>query len=707
MCKLAFFNIKKYRLLSFLFLGFLFVRGEERVRDIVIYGGTSAGITAAVQAKKMGNSVVVVSPDIHLGGLSSSGLGWTDSGKKEAIGGLAREFYHRVWRHYQSVDSWTWQAMEDYGNRGQGTPAIDGAKRTMWIFEPHVSEEIFETWVKEHDLDVIRNEWLDRERGVEISNGVIRAITTLSGNRYEGKMFLDCTYEGDLMAAAGVSYFVGREANSVYGETLSGVQTRSARSHQFKGKIDPFVIEGDPSSGLLARISDQPPGVEGSGDTKMQAYNFRLCLTQVEENRRPFPKPEKYDPLQYELLLRTLLKGSTHVFGKFDPIPNAKTDTNNHGPFSTDNIGMNYAYPEASYDERDRIIAEHETYQKGYFYFLCNDPRVPEEIRSKMSSWGLAKDEFEDQGNWPHQIYVREARRMVSDFVTTEHHLRGLKETPHSVGMGSYTMDSHNVQRYVATDTSGKPYVLNEGDVQVDPGGPYQISYNSLIPKEEECKNLLVPVCLSSSHIAFGSVRMEPVFMILAHSAATAASLAIEDGVIVQRVSYEKLKNKLMDDGQVLALEKNDFIASGHGIDPQTLSGVVVEGEQVNLLGDWTKSSSLRPFVGDGYFHDGNGGKGMRKAEFPFLTDRNGLHELRISYIPSGNRAGKVKYLVEDEKGLEEILVDQRKKGSVEKIWHSLGSFDFLKGKSYKVSLQNDDTEGYVVVDALQIIPLN
>lgn len=707
MCKLAIFNIKKYRLLSFLFLGSLFVRGEERVRDIVIYGGTSAGITAAVQAKKMGNSVVVVSPDIHLGGLSSSGLGWTDSGKKEAIGGLAREFYHRVWRHYQSVDSWTWQAMEDYGNRGQGTPAIDGAKRTMWIFEPHVSEEIFETWVKEHDLDVIRNEWLDRERGVEISNGVIRAITTLSGNRYEGKMFLDCTYEGDLMAAAGVSYFVGREANSVYGETLSGVQTRAARSHQFKGKIDPFVIEGDPSSGLLARISDQPPGVEGSGDTKMQAYNFRLCLTQVEENRRPFPKPEKYDPLQYELLLRTLLKGSTHVFGKFDPIPNAKTDTNNHGPFSTDNIGMNYDYPEASYDERDRIIAEHETYQKGYFYFLCNDPRVPEEIRSKMSSWGLAKDEFEDQGNWPHQIYVREARRMVSDFVTTEHHLRGLKETPHSVGMGSYTMDSHNVQRYVATDTSGKPYVLNEGDVQVDPGGPYQISYNSLIPKEEECKNLLVPVCLSSSHIAFGSVRMEPVFMILAHSAATAASLAIEDGVIVQRVSYEKLKNKLMDDGQVLALEKNDFIASGHGIDPQTLSGVVVEGEQVNLLGDWTKSSSLRPFVGDGYFHDGNGGKGMRKAEFPFLTDRNGLHELRISYIPSGNRAGKVKYLVEDEKGLEEILVDQRKKGSVEKIWHSLGSFDFLKGKSYKVSLQNDDTEGYVVVDALQIIPLN
>lgn len=705
----VFFQISSrfFRILSILSVVFLISKGETKKFDIVIYGGTSAGIAAAVQAKKMQKSVVVVSPDLHLGGLSSSGLGWTDSGRKEAIGGLAREFYHRVWRHYQSVDSWRWQEMDEYGNRGQGTPAIDGDKRTMWIFEPHVSEQIFDAWVKENEIEVVRNEWLDRERGVEKINGTLRAITTLSGNRYEGKIFMDCTYEGDLMASAGVSYTVGREANTVYGESLSGVQIKRAKSHQFRGKIDPFVIKGDPSSGLLARISEEFPGEEGSGDSKVQAYNFRLCLTQVEENKLPFPKPEQYDASQYELLLRTLQSGSTHVFGKFDPIPNAKTDTNNHGPFSTDNIGMNYGYPDASYEERDSIVAEHETYQKGYFYFLCNDPRVPQEIRSEMSSWGLAKDEFQDNENWPHQIYVREARRMVSDFVMTELHLRGEKETPKPVGMGSYNMDSHHVQRYVTKDSSGKSYVLNEGDIQINPGAPYLISYDAMVPKQTDCKNLLVPVCLSSSHIAFGSIRMEPVFMILAHSAATAASIAIDDEVDVQRVSYEKLSKKLLEDGQILELPMNDFIANGIGIDPKSLTGIVVEGTEVQFTGDWTKSSSLRPFVGNSYFHDDNGGKGMREASFPFFTEKSGLHELRVSFIPSSNRAGEVKYIVNNEKGSDTILVDQRKEGNIDKIWHSLGSFEFVRNKAYKVSLKNEDSEGYVIVDALQIIPLN
>ena len=281
--------------------------------DVVIYGGTSAAISSAVQVKRMGKTVVVVSPSKHLGGLSSSGLGWTDSGKKEAIGGIAREFYHRVWRHYQGTDAWIWQKKDEYGNRGQGSPAIDGDRRTMWIFEPKVAEMIFESWVKENEILVIRDEWLDRENGVETENGKIISITTLSGNKYSGKMFIDCTYEGDLLASAGVSYFVGREANSVYGETLSGVQTKNAKKHQFSGMVDPFVKAGNPSSGLLAKISDQGPGEEGSGDSKMQAYNFRVCLTQVEDNMVPFPKPEGYDPSQYELLLRTLQMGSRHV----------------------------------------------------------------------------------------------------------------------------------------------------------------------------------------------------------------------------------------------------------------------------------------------------------------------------------------------------------------------------------------------------------
>ena len=682
------------------------VYSQSSKSDVVIYGGTSAAMTAAVQVKRMGKSVVMISPDIHLGGLSSSGLGWTDSGKKQAIGGIAREFYHRVWRHYQGTEAWTWQKKEEYGNRGQGSPSIDGDRRTMWIFEPKVAEMIFESWIKENQIEVVRDEWLDRENGVEQKNGRIVSITTLSGKKFEGDMFIDCTYEGDLMAASGVSYFVGREANSVYGETLSGVQTRNASKHQFAGMIDPFVQEGVPGSGLLARISKNGPGEEGSGDTKMQAYNFRVCLTQVNTNRLPFPQPEGYDPAQYELLLRTLQMGSRHVFGKFDPIPNAKTDTNNHGPFSTDNIGMNYDYPEGSYEERKAIVVEHEKYQKGYFYFLSNDPRVPEEVRERMNRWGLAKDEFRDNGHWPHQIYVREARRMIGDFVMTESHLRGKKETPHSVGMGSYNMDSHNVQRYVAKDEKGRAYVLNEGDIQVNPGGPYQISYDSLVPKRGECSNLIIPVCISSSHIAFGSIRMEPVFMILGQSAATAAVLSINENVGVQSLAYEILERRLLADGQILDLEKNNIISQGLGIDPTSLDGVVVDDEQIKFSGEWVRSSSLRPFVGTCYFHDGNTGKGMRTAKFPFSVKKEGLHDVRVSFLPHGNRAGKVKYEILTAKKTESVMIDQRHKSDGVNLWHSLGSYQFDAGQEYFIEVSNEDTEGFVIVDSARIIPL-
>lgn len=693
-------------LLVFTLIGLCPLKSQTKKADVIIYGGTSAGLSAAVQVKRMGKTVMIVSPDTHLGGLSSSGLGWTDTGKKQVIGGIAREFYHRVWRHYQASNSWIWQKMEDYGNRGQGSPAIDGDRRTMWIFEPKVAEMIFESWVQENQIEVLRDEWLDREGGVEVKDGRILSITTLSGKKFEGEMFLDCTYEGDLMAAAGVSFFVGREANSVYGETLSGVQTKNAKKHQFSGRVDPFVQEGDPSSGLLSRISNEGPGEEGTGDTKMQAYNFRVCLTQIEGNRLPFPKPEGYDPSEYELLLRTLEMGSQHVFGKFDPIPNAKTDTNNHGPFSTDNIGMNYNYPNGTYEQRMEIISEHESYQKGYFYFLSNDPRVPENIRSRMSMWGLAKDEFEDNGNWPHQIYVREARRMVGEFVMTELHLNGQKKIPHAIGMGSYNMDSHNVQRYVAKDESGRAYVLNEGDIQVSPGGPYKISYNSLVPKRTECVNLLVPVCISSSHIAFGSIRMEPVFMILGQSAATAAVLSIMQGVDVQSLPYEDLEQKLLEDGQVLELETSNMISEGMGLDPSRLNGIVIDDKQIELTGEWVTSTSLRPFVGSFYFHDGNAGKGMRSAKFRFAVHNNGLHDVRVSYVTQGNRAGKVKYEITSAKGPFQIIKDQRKKGNGDNFWHSLGSFQFEAGTEYSIEVTNQDTEGFVIVDSAQIIPL-
>lgn len=520
--------------------------------DVVVYGGTSAGVSAAVQAARLGKSVVLVCPDKHLGGLSSGGLGFTDTGNKAVIGGLAREFYHRVWQHYDRPEAWKWQSREAYGNKGQGTPAIDQDQRTMWIFEPHVAERVFEDLVREHRIPVHRDQWLDRATGVRKAGARLTAITTLGGQTYEGQMFIDATYEGDLMAAAGVDYQVGREAASVYGEKWNGVQTGVLHHRHHFGvlpqKISPYVVPGDPKSGVLPRISTRPPGEYAQGDKRVQAYCYRLCLTDHPDNLLPFPRPVGYDPSQYELLLRVLRAGWHELFDKFDAIPNRKTDTNNHGPFSMDNIGYNYDYPEASYERRRAILKEHEAYQKGLLYFVANNPRVPKEVQEKLRRWGLAKDEFTDNGGWPHQIYVREARRMVGQYVMTENELLKRRPTPASVGMGSYTIDSHNVQRYITPEG----YVQNEGDIGVSTKGPYAIAYGALVPKAGQADNLLVPVCVSSSHIAFGSIRMEPVFMVLGQSAATAACLALDDGVPVQRVEYARLRARLLADRQVL-----------------------------------------------------------------------------------------------------------------------------------------------------------
>jgi len=523
-----------------------------RKADVIIYGGTSAAVIAAVQVKKMGRSVIIVSPDKHLGGLSSSGLGFTDTGNKEVIGGLAREFYQRLYQYYQTPAAWKWQKKEEYGNKGQGTPAIDGASRTMWIFEPQAAEQVFEDFVKENSLIIYRNEWLDRTaNGVIKKSGNIRSLRTLSGHIYRGEMFIDASYEGDLMASAGVSYHVGRESNTIYGEKWNGIQSGVFQhGHHFKADISSYKIANDPMSGLLPEVSAEPIGEYGSGDNKIQAYCFRMCLSNHPDNRIPFPKPEGYDSTRYELLARVFAAGWRETFDKFDAIPNRKTDTNNHGPFSTDYIGKNYAYPEASYAQRRQIIQDHEWYQKGLMYFLQNDVSVPDEVREKMKEWGLPKDEFTDNGHWPHQLYIREARRMVGGFVMKEVDVLGKTMVPDPIGMGSYALDAHNAQRYVKSNG----FVQNEGDIGVHPDKPYSIAYQSILPKEKECNNLLVPICLSSSHIAYGSIRMEPVFMILGQSAATAAVLSIDNKLFPHQLPYEKLKAILLKDKQRLEL---------------------------------------------------------------------------------------------------------------------------------------------------------
>lgn len=668
--------------------------------DLVVYGGTSAGVMAAVQAKRMGLSTVIVGPDQHLGGLTSGGLGFTDTGNKGVIGGLAREFYHRIWQLYQRDEAWKWQRKSEYGNKGQGTPAIDGEQRTMWIFEPHIAEQAFELFVKEAEIPVYRDEWLDRESGVTQSEGRIASIRMLSGKIFRGRMFIDATYEGDLLASAGVDFTVGRESRAQYGEEWNGIQTGVLHHGHHFGAVDqpisPYWIPGDPSSGLLPRISPDPPGEYGEADHRVQAYCYRMCLTNHQPNLVPFAKPEGYDPKQYELLVRILEAGWREGFQKFDPIPNHKTDTNNHGPFSTDNIGYNYDYPEATYERRQEILEEHQRYQKGLMYFLANDLRVPQDVREKFKQWGLAADEFVDTDNWPHQIYVREARRMIGEYVMTENELLKRRPTPDSIGMGSYTMDSHNVQRYVMPDG----YVQNEGDIGVSTRGPYQIALGSILPKKKQCENLLVPVCVSSSHIAFGSIRMEPVFMILGQSAATTAALALQGNVAVQEVQYSALREQLLKDGQVLEYAQTTL--GPLSVDPKTLDGTLVDDSQARLRGNWTPSTSGSS-VGREYLHDGKASDGKATATYQTRLE-HGRYEVRLAYSQHTNRATNVPVVIHSKSGETTVTVNQRRTPPIDGLFVSLGEFDFSADSPAVVSLSNRDTDGYVIADAVQFL---
>jgi hypothetical protein len=471
-------------------------------------------------------------------------------GNSHTVGGLSLEFYHRVWLHYSKPESWTWQKRDTYGNEAQGTTARNDKKETMWVFEPRAAEKIFEEWLAEFHVPVIR-ERLDLNKGVLKRGRQIVGLRTVEGRMIAARVFIDATYEGDLMAHAGVSYTLGREGNDVYGETLDGIQVGHAVKNQLPAGVSPYRKKDDPASGLLSGVEPFDPTPDGTGDKRIQAYCYRMCLTNVPENRVAITKPKGYRASDYEILFRAIELGQKDRFFKFSPMPNHKTDSNNDSGISTDFIGLNYAYPEADYKTREKLALQHKNWQLGLIWSLQTSPRVPEALRKIYLEWGLPKDEFVDNGHWSWQLYIREARRMVSDAVITEVSLRDKTRKVDSIGMGSYQMDSHNVRRMVGP----RGDLIDEGDVQKSPNGPYKIEYGTIVPKETECTNLLVPVCLSASHIAFGSIRMEPVFMILGQSAATAAVLALEELVPVQKVDYSKLKKRLVDGGQVLELK--------------------------------------------------------------------------------------------------------------------------------------------------------
>ncbi len=518
--------------------------------DIVVYGGTSGGVVAAVQAAKSEHSVVLVSPTPHLGGLTTSGLGWTDLGKSSILGGLSREFYHRVYQHYQNESAWKWQTRASYGNVGQGGTAFNATTEIASVFEPKVAEAVFQSMIREQKVPVVTGR-LDLGDGVALDGDRIKHIRLEDGREFAGKMFIDASYEGDLLPGAGVSFTIGRESNATYNENYNGIQAARATKNQLPGGIDPYVTPGKPSSGLLPGVNPDPGGADGEGDATLQAYCFRMVLTNVAANRVSVARPAGYKESDYELLFRSIEAGQTSGFFKLDLMPNRKTDSNNTGGISTDYIGKNYGpdwnWATLDHDQRLALAKEHENWQRGLIWTLQNHPRVPASIRKSYAPWGLPADEFTDNGNWPWQLYVREARRMVSDYVMSQRHCSREVVAEDSVGLAAYSMDSHHVQRHVKNSV-----VKNEGDVQMQVPKPYPVSYRSIVPKRGQCSNLLVPWSLSASHMAFGSIRMEPVFMILSQSAAIAADLAIRDKLAVQQVPYAQLRPALVAAGQML-----------------------------------------------------------------------------------------------------------------------------------------------------------
>lgn len=639
----------------------------DKIYDVCIYGGTSSAVVAAYSSALQDMDVVLVSPDSRLGGMTSGGLGYTDIGNKQVVSGIARQFYRQVGKVYGRLE--------------------------QWIFEPSVAERIFENYASNQRIKLYRPYYLDRvnKKGNRISS--LKFVSKDDPLTIRARFYIDCTYEGDLMAKSGVSYVVGRESNAQYSETYDGVQMMSG--HQFPDGIDPYVREGHPESGLLWGISEGKELPNGTPDSLVQAYNFRICLTDSAENMIPISKPADYDPSRYELLLRLIKaqkdKRALNDYFIWTKMPNRKTDINNRGGFSTDMIGMNYAYPNADYAERQRIIATHRNYTQGLLYFIGHDERVPEEMREEMLRWGYPKDEFVESGNWTPQLYVRESRRMVGEYVITQQDCEGKRNVEDGVGLAAYNMDSHNCRRIVV-HKDGRDMVKNEGNVEIPGGIPYPISYRSLIPKRDECTNLIVPVCLSSSHIAYGSIRMEPVFMVLGQSASIAIKLARDKGIDLQDVDAKKIQEIMTADPYLGSAEPD----------------IVIDDDSplVSFDGQWKKTISR---TGYGPSCLSCSEVGESSVEYKFPEGLSGTYDL-YAYQQSNPALNNLyEYSIDDGNKISRTIFDvseMRVQGQTSGEWLKIGTYSFSSGSeaSMRVKVNVSEHGKKAVSDAIMLI---
>ena len=654
--------------------------------DVVIYGGTPAGLAAGIVAAREGASVVVIEPTQWIGGMVTGGLSRSDVGKEQTIGGFPREFFTRA------------------------VASKEGTQ--MWYAEPKVNMAAFQAMLKEAGVKVVTAQGL---KSITKEGARITSLTTADGTTYTGKMFIDAGYEGDLMAAAKVSYIVGRESRAQHGEPLAGYHPMPIRPRTVEvmesdcpsiGGTGPSYIHGTPAS-ISGVDADGKPifGVypadkklqPGDADHRTQAYNFRICVTQRPDIFVPFPKPANYDPSRYELLLR-LIKAFPGVrFGRLFHIgttSHGKYDLNAQGLFSTDYPGANFDYPDGDAATRARIWQDHIDFTQGMFWFLGHDERVPQSLREQALSWGLCEDEFADNNHWPYALYVREGRRMIGEYIMVQKDLQTDIFKEDGIGMGSFLIDCHIVQRILAEDGT----VRDEGSFQDTPALPYQIPYRSLTPKRAECENLLVPVCLSASHIAYCSLRMEPVYMALGHASGLAAVQAMRASQSVQGIDVKALRQKLLEQKAVLELEE-----LARMVRSAKLPGIVMDDAQAEKEGHWTGSSYGTPVDGASV-HDANGEKGRLSITYKLSVPRSGTYEVRVSYASAPNRASNVPVTIEHAGGKDTVTVNQKKQPAIDGLFVSLGEYRFEAGKPAVIIVRNDGTDGIAGADAVQLL---
>lgn len=659
--------------LGFILLSIVAASCASHEYDLCVYGGTASGIVAADAAAKMGLNVVVVEPTCRIGGMTTGGLGRTDIGNKQVVQGLALRFYRECGKRYGNLEN--------------------------WVFEPKVAKEVMDEFARSPRIKVITNRHFVKAK---TKNGKIISLTAAGEGdtlTFKAKWFIDASYEGDLMAGAGVSYRTGREANSEYGETWDGVQLLHIY-HQFPHGMDPFVDPGNPSSGLLWGIENHGALPNGTGDDRIQAYNYRICLTDDLDNMIPLTEPANYDPSRYELLAR-LFKAQPDMrdinqYFIWTPMPNHKTDINNRGAFSTDMIGMSQGYPEGTWEERQSIINAHRDYTLGLLWFYITDPRVPSNLKEFVSKWGLPKDEYTECGNWTPQLYIRECRRMVGEYVATQADCEGRGNATDGIAHAAYNMDSHNCERIITLNKNGKWMVENEGDVEIPGGIPYPISYRSITPVRGECTNLVVPVCCSATHIAYGSIRMEPVFMCLGQAAGIAVGLAQKEGLsAIQDVDYRKIQEVF----------RNDPYMDG------TAPDVIVDDPQASVDGDSWEIVGNRGGYGPS-FYQGSSASGsvtftgvpVTAADYELYIYQHRLEKEDDLDLGAADMNPITIYELSDGRTItvdaREVVIDGQAAGA----WHKIADVSLDKGQEFSVKVHGDGSNGYIRADAILFV---